>query len=300
MSENGDLRLRAISNVDVGRSSRVSGLPVVITSQQHPGNGNIAYDASVGKVKYANGVTWQLITSDINGITVSGTPTTGQVLTYNGTAWTPQTSSSSAVTMGGDVTGSSNNCTVVALQNHPIAAGVPAANTVLAWNGSSWASGNPVIASSQIGAQLYQATQTGVLLPGTYPILFDSTLLAGPYTLASQRYFSYNSGTGVLTATQSGLYQISCTVEFVPVVNTQMIYVVDIIQNGTAVLVSRILVGFPNPSNQAAFVSINGYIRIASGDTLSVSATILGNNGQIGPPFPNDITTQLNLTLAGP
>ena len=77
----------------------------------------------------------------LRGIPISTTsPTNGQVYSFNSAAnqWQP-TSLSGSFSAGGDLSGSSTSQTVIGLEGRPVASTAPAANQVLAWNGSSWA-----------------------------------------------------------------------------------------------------------------------------------------------------------------
>ena len=107
-------------------------------------------------------VTSVTMTGDVTGSSNSNTvaalqnipvsavaPTPGQVLTDVGGVWTPQTPTVvTSVTMTGDVTGSSNSNSVVALQNIPVSAVAPTPGQVLTDVGGVWTPQTPSVTTS--------------------------------------------------------------------------------------------------------------------------------------------------------
>lgn len=94
--------------------------------------------------------------TSINGVPVSGTPTTnGQILVFDGTNWVPQ-----IINLAGDVTGPYNSNTVVKFQNRAFAATAPNNREVISWDstGTTWKPSS--IASIYGGSNIKTAVST--------------------------------------------------------------------------------------------------------------------------------------------
>lgn len=97
------------------------------------------------------GTTAASVVSKVNGITVTGTPTSGQVLTASsstaaswqdasgsGSVADATTSSKGIVQLAGDIAGVADSLTVVGLRGRAISSNTPQTDQVLKWNGFSW------------------------------------------------------------------------------------------------------------------------------------------------------------------
>ena len=85
-------------------------------------------------------------------LSLTSTPTTGQVLAWNGTHWTAGTPGSGTFSAGGDLSGTSISQMVIGIQGNPVSATTPTAGQYLIENtsatGSAWTSLSGDIISS--------------------------------------------------------------------------------------------------------------------------------------------------------
>lgn len=100
--------------------------------------------------------------SKVNGVSVGGTPSTGQVIVATSSTSATWQTQSSGFSAGGDLSGTATDQTVIALQGNAVSATSPNINQVLEWSGSSWAPTN-------LPANLPPSGIAGGDLSGNYP-----------------------------------------------------------------------------------------------------------------------------------